>query len=490
VSKILNERERLRKLRLEGKADESTKLKEYVLKTIANSFYGVQGWTGFRMYDRECAEFVTRKGRELIQYLINCVKDLGFDVLYSDSVRGDMRVFVKDKGYVKIEDLFKDVSYSILDKEYYFPQEDIYVLSMSKDGKVEFKKVKYVMRHYIDDEIREVVLDEKKKIYLTKEHSIMKYINKRERRKGSGVYEVVKPDNLLGENVIEARTINKFGIRRVKEVNKVRYKGYVYDIEVKDNHNFFVENILVHNTDSLFIKPIDSDRFGKELEKYFNSKLKEWADEHNAEIPPKLKFEKLFRRILFKKKIGSKGSAKKRYAGWLIWEDGQETDTIKTVGMETKRSDVAEITKELMHKVFKLLLKEGDIEKMSNIVKEAYWNLDKYPLSKIAIPKGMKKKRDEYKTNSAWIRGTENAEKLLGLAFSYEEKPRLIYLKQPVNVICIKEDMDKLPENFVVDWHKMRDRVIKQKFVSIFDSIGLSWDQLIEGQTVLERWFE
>jgi len=50
--------------------------------------------------------------------------------------------------------------------------------------------------------------------------------------------------------------------------------------------------------------------------------------------------------------------------------------------------------------------------------------------------------------------------------------------------------MDRLPENFVVDWNKMRDRVIKQKFASIFDSIGLSWEQLIEGQTVLERWFE
>ncbi|MHA1290404.1 MAG: DNA polymerase domain-containing protein, partial [Candidatus Thorarchaeota archaeon] len=253
VSKILSERERLRKLRLEGKADESTKLKEYVLKTIANSFYGVQGWSGFRMYDRECAEFVTRKGRELIQYLINCAEDLGFNVLYSDSVRGDMRVFVKDKGYVKIEDLFKDVSYSILEKEYYVPQEDIYVLSMSKDGKVEFKKVKYVMRHYIDDEIREVVLDEKKKIYLTKEHSIMKYINKRERRKGSGVYEVVKPDDLLGKSVIYQKKYGGYddGIRNKNMERFWELVGFVYGDGWWGKNKYYVKVSFGNDVDEL-----------------------------------------------------------------------------------------------------------------------------------------------------------------------------------------------------------------------------------------------
>ena len=38
------------------------------------------------------------------------------------------------------------------------------------------------------------------------------------------------------------------------KVDKVDYDGYVYDIEIEENHNFFANDILVHNTDSVYIK--------------------------------------------------------------------------------------------------------------------------------------------------------------------------------------------------------------------------------------------
>lgn len=51
---------------------------------------------------------------------------------------------------------------------------------------------------------------------------------------------------------------HKYGF---KSINKklTNYDGYVYDIEVEDTHNFFANDILVHNTDSLYIKDEFSD---------------------------------------------------------------------------------------------------------------------------------------------------------------------------------------------------------------------------------------
>jgi len=56
---IMEERDKIRKLRLEGKADDVMVNKETVLKYLANSFYGVIGWPQFRLYDKEQASKVT-----------------------------------------------------------------------------------------------------------------------------------------------------------------------------------------------------------------------------------------------------------------------------------------------------------------------------------------------------------------------------------------------------------------------------------------------
>lgn len=327
ITTILQEREKLRKLRLEGKADETTKMKETVLKFIANSFYGVLGWPGFRLYKRELAEFITTKGREINRYLQQCAAERGFKAIYGD-------------------------------------------------------------------------------------------------------------------------------------------------------------------TDSVFIRGVMSPKMGMELQEYFNGRLQEWAVEVGAKIAPTIKFEKLFRRIIFKKKIGSDEAAKKRYAGWLIWEDGREVDEIKIVGMETRRSDVAEITKELMEQIMVCLLKEGDTSAVGRMLRKVLREFDRLPLQKIAIPKGVKKDLDQYKTESAWIVGMRNAQKLLGLRFRQDRKPKLLYMRRPVDRLCITEDVETLPEHFQVDWETMKEKVIRQKFEAILESIGLSWDQVVEGQTTLEGWFE
>lgn len=38
------------------------------------------------------------------------------------------------------------------------------------------------------------------------------------------------------------------------KITPIRYTGYVYDVEVEENHTFFGNFILLHNTDSVFVK--------------------------------------------------------------------------------------------------------------------------------------------------------------------------------------------------------------------------------------------
>lgn len=49
--------------------------------------------------------------------------------------------------------------------------------------------------------------------------------------------------------------LNNFCLAKIKEINKIREMGSVFDLEVKGAHNFVDAEglILVHNTDSLFL---------------------------------------------------------------------------------------------------------------------------------------------------------------------------------------------------------------------------------------------
>jgi DNA polymerase I len=65
ITYILTEREKYRKLKMDGKATPEDEVTEQSLKYIANSFYGVLGSTFFKLYDPDIASFITKQGREI-----------------------------------------------------------------------------------------------------------------------------------------------------------------------------------------------------------------------------------------------------------------------------------------------------------------------------------------------------------------------------------------------------------------------------------------
>jgi len=98
-------------------------------------------------------------------------------------------------------------------------------------------------------------------------------------------------------------------------------------------------SVIYGDTDSCMImlpkmERDDTIKTAFEIEKALNQSYSEFAldklgaEEHYFSI----KFEKIYRRFF-------QAGKKKRYAGYLVWKEGKDTEQIDIVGFEMKRSD-------------------------------------------------------------------------------------------------------------------------------------------------------
>jgi len=94
-----------------------------------------------------------------------------------------------------------------------------------------------------------------------------------------------------------------------------------------------------------------------EIEDHINERYDDFArDELNADVHRfQIEFEKLYRRFF-------QAGKKKRYAGHIIWKEGKDVDDIDITGFEYKRSDIAQITKEVQQNVIETIVTGDDID--------------------------------------------------------------------------------------------------------------------------------
>jgi DNA polymerase I len=238
------------------------------------------------------------------------------------------------------------------------------------------------------------------------------------------------------------------------------------------------------DTDSTFISPIRTVEEGEAVQALVNEYLKAWATRFNVkpEFAPIIKFEKLYDRILFKKKIGSEEAAKKKYVGNLIWKDGHVKDELSYTGIELKRSDATPITKKLMTEFFELVVRKGDVESAVALVSKTMKDVKAGRISLHDI--GMPKAVNPNVSNTAWHKGKINGEKYLGIRFNQSDKPILLYCKSPAKMICINNEtkQEDVIDKITVDWILMSDKVITSKMRSFVESVGVDWESAILGQ--------
>jgi DNA polymerase I len=110
ISELLHERENKKQIRDRYPFGSPSyvlyDIQQNVLKVLMNTYYGVSGYTRFRLYDREIGAAITSVGRAIIEHTRKTIEDLGYHVLYGDtdscmvqippSGKGDMTAIARD----------------------------------------------------------------------------------------------------------------------------------------------------------------------------------------------------------------------------------------------------------------------------------------------------------------------------------------------------------------------------------------------------------
>ncbi|MBU1198634.1 MAG: hypothetical protein KKF46_04345 [Nanoarchaeota archaeon] len=178
-------------------------------------------------------------------------------------------------------------------------------------------------------------------------------------------------------NSKQKRTIRKydFDISSVKRVEEILYKDYVYDLEVKDNHRFFANGVLVHNTDSIFVNLnvnnyADAQKIGNKIARIMNKFFEEHTQkDYKRKNYLELEFEKVYKRFLMPMARHSEKGSKKRYAGFI--EDEKGKTKMDFVGLEFVRKDWTDIAKQFQQELLDRIFKKQEVaEYVKNIVEE------------------------------------------------------------------------------------------------------------------------
>lgn len=285
------------------------------------------------------------------------------------------------------------------------------------------------------------------------------------------------------------------------EIKKHSYEKFVKEFNEKDVDT---TKVIYIDTDSIFIElneivsklenKVNKDRIDiilniivpklqNLLNTYFIPQLANKI--HNVdldEITLNLKQEVIAKSAYFLDKI------KKRYALYIINKEGVEVDEYDIKGLEIKRSDFPRITKEKLEEMLDIILKSDkiDIFKLLDFVDKTKRELMNLILDgdvRVSRPVSFSKDMDDYKTIPQHIKGmvwwnileynyflpgtkgylfkikgidpskapnkiTENFNKAKN-----ENIPELG--NKMLDVIVIPQELDKLPDYFVIDTHHM-----------------------------------
>jgi len=171
-----------------------------------------------------------------------------------------------------------------------------------------------------------------------------------------------------------ANSITNFGRDNIQNTQKM----------VEEN---FPVKVIYGDTDSIFLK---TNILNLDIAEQTGNEIAEFV---TARLPGlKIAFEKIFNTFLI--------LTKKRYAGWSFEKkDGKWKDKIVMKGIETVRRDWCELTSDTMKGVIEIVLKEQNISKASQYVRNVLKELaaGKIPLEKLTVVKGVTKSLDAYK---------------------------------------------------------------------------------------------
>lgn len=379
---------------------------EQGMKLMGNAMYGGTGNVSFFWFSNRLANDVTGEARNLIHLMErhlrsyfkehwlemtdwhqkwgiivdpNACADMfqeNYDpIIYGDSVTGDTMLRV-DGEEISIEDLYMILE----DTDYWHGKEcklgEGRCIGTVSNGEYIELPIKRVIRHGTEKQRWNIVASTGEMVTCTNDHSIIVARN-------GDMVEAKPSEILITDRLI--RYCKELGGLEMAKIICVEPDGqfqgdYVYDIEVDTDdpycHCFFANDILVHNTDSLYIEyeslmktVIGSDEWDDQRKLKFvldinldflNTHNREFMDEYfktrHADSIQNFELETVA-------KSGVWLNVKKRYAQILLWKDGKFYDTddlpLKVKGLEIIKSSYPEMARKSLKEIVKFMLENS-----------------------------------------------------------------------------------------------------------------------------------
>jgi len=386
---------------------------QYTMKIKLNSLYGALTNFYFRFFDLRLGQSTTGTGRAILDHMCSqtaLILDGKYDmfsesIAYGDSVAAKSSIFTS-KGRVNIEDLYgtTDVYFTTMgsnDKEYCYPNQLKVLTFDPKTEQLCFRDVRYVMRHKVQKQMYQITTCYGDTVVVTEDHSLMVLDS------NSVLTEATPADCIANESIGMRCDFDGTSIfnTTITKITPVEYDGYVYDIEVDDTHTFFANDVLVHNTDSVYFKTnaeYGSDGMSTEEINLraiaIADKIGELADASFPEFCKKAfciqpEYENIIkcdREVVAKRGIFV---SKKRYVLKLVDLDGYRCDKLKAMGLEMKKTTTPKIIQKFLEDVINLILNgETEWDDIDNFIVD-YRDQVKtaLPVIDIGLPKGVKK---------------------------------------------------------------------------------------------------
>lgn len=275
----------------------------------------------------------------------------------------------------------------------------------------------------------------------------------------------------------------------------------VYDIEVEDNHNFFGNDILLHNSNLYDLKKLaDPNKTTKEnydyINKYLNENLDPFIVDHFAhlaeisntrDVPVKMDREIISDRTFM--------ASKKRYYWRIIEKDYAylAKPEYKLKGLSPVRSDIPIYVKKQLKHVLRTWIDNADNPKhaealLTEITRETYKEFPTLPMNQIGRPMSIGEKFNGKTLNDSPLASQFKASLIYnnwlresGLDKEFElitcgVKVKLYTLKDPTtnvfkhHVIAVPEEHPEVIWKYInLDYETM----IQKTYRSLYDEVTL-----------------
>lgn len=246
-------------------------------------------------------------------------------------------------------------------------------------------------------------------------------------------YKVVVDDRVDKPDIYRLRARTKSQLRKptnvVKKIVEIPYEKYVYDLTT-ENHHFQagVGNIIVHNTDSVFVH-LPKELCQGDSKEAVIERANQLGEEMaamctKAFLPPNdLEFEKIYYPLLLK--------GKKRYAGHKF-EPGKKPN-LDVKGFECVRRDFAPIVSQTQKEIFVLLCKQNNVDAAVQYARQTVVDLleGRTKLEDLVLSKQLTRPPDQYKNPQPHVELAKRLQRTLPPTQAPKTGDRIDYIIRP-----------------------------------------------------------